>query len=175
VTTSPSEPDRAVVREALEDIRAGRPADRTSTGCVVALPGFAILLVFPVAGRILGAGQGVATAVLVAGFAFLLVGMVLWFTAAGQRRRHAVAAAEAALRTLESGEDDRTVLLRAATLLLVHAQVPQGRDLAWTFDPVKARARIGGRMPLVGEVEGFLVEQAEIYPVFSDDGGASPS
>lgn len=169
MTTSPNESDRAAVHEALEEIRAERPSDRTSMGCVVALPGFVVLLVFPVAGRILGAGPGVATVVLVIGLAFLVVGLVLWFTAGGQRRRHATAASEAALRTLESGEDDRTVLLRAATLLLLNAQVSQGRDIAWTFDPARARARIGGRMPLVEEVEGMLVEQEEIYPVFSSD------
>jgi hypothetical protein len=117
-------------------------------------------------------GQGVAAAVLVVGITFLVVGLGLWFSAPGQLRRHAVAATEAALRTLGSGEDDREVLLRAATLLLVHAHVSRGRTIASTFDTVKARERIGGRMPLLDAVEGLLLEEEAIYPVFSGEASA---
>ncbi len=97
------------------------------------------------------------------------MGLGLWFSSPGQRRRHATAATEAAQRTLESGEDDREVLLRAATLLLVYAHVPRRRAIASTFDRVKARERLAGHMPLVAAVEGLLLEEEVIYPVFSDD------
>ena len=161
--------DRATVHEALDDIRADAPPDRTSTGCVVALPGFALLLVVPVAARVLAVGAGVATALLCVGIAFLVVGLVLWFSAGGQRRRHAAAASEAALRTLEGDEADREVLLRAATLLLVNARVPRGRAFVPTLDATRAGKRLGERAQLVDAVERLLVEEEVIYPVFADE------
>lgn len=169
-----NDPDRAAVREALAEIRASPPPDRASAGCVVALPGFVILLVFPVAARILGVGQGLATAALVVGIALLVVGLGLWFSAGGQRRRHAVAATEAALRTLEGGDDDREVLLRAATLLLMHAHAPRGKAVAPTFDAAGASERLGERLAMVRAVESFLLGEEAIYPVFSAEPGPEP-
>jgi hypothetical protein len=136
---------------------------------VIALPGFLVLLVFPVAGKLLGAGRLVATVALVTGLAFLVVGLGMWFTAGGQRRRHAVAATEAALRTLERGEDDRDVLLRAATLLLVRAHVAERGAVVSVVDVARARARLGARLPLVEGVEERLLAEEAIHPVLSDE------
>lgn len=164
-----------MVLETLAEIRAAPPPpNHAGLGCALALPGFALLLVFPVVARRFAIGAGWATPVLVAGGALLVVGLILWFTAGGFVRGHAIAAAEAALRTLEGGEEDRDVLLRAATLLLTHAFATHGPATAETFDFQAARGRLGGRMDLVEAVEAVLLEEGAIYPVFTlGDGGQS--
>jgi hypothetical protein len=160
--------DRSAVQEALEEIRATPvPPDRSPLGCVVALPGLLLLLTFPVVGRLLGAGPTVAKIVLVAGTAALVVGLVLWFMAGGAGRRHAEAAAEAALRHLEGDDEDRESALRAAVLLLTNAFAMQGASMAASVDFAKARRRLGDRLPLVLAVEALLLEEEAIYPVFS--------
>lgn len=174
MSTPLSDSDKVIVREALEEIRASPgPRDRTSLGCVVALPGFAILLVFPLAGRMLAVGSGVGTVVIGIGVVLLVVGLAIWFSAGGFVRGHSTAAAEAALRRLEGGERDREVLLRAATLLLVHAHVGYGPTTTQSFDFQAARSRLGERIALVIAVERSLLEEDAIYPVFTlgEEGG----
>lgn len=170
-----TEQDRRAVLGTLEEIRsAPPPRDLAGVGCVMALPGFVLLLVVPVLGRRLGLPAGAAVPVLVVGGALLIVGLVLWLTAGGFVRGRSIAAAEAALRTLEAGDDDREVLLRAATLLLCHAYATYGPSTAEAFDFGAARARIGPRLELVTAVEGVLLEKGEIYPVFTLGDGAPP-
>lgn len=160
--------DRLVARGTLEEIRATPPPRSwAGVGCVLALPGFVLLLVFPVVARRFALGAGVATPVLVVGISLLVVGLLLWFTAGGFVRRSAAAAAEAALRTLEGDEDDRELLLRGATLLLTHAYATQGPATARTFDLDAARRRLGGRLELVVAVERFLLDEGAIHPVFT--------
>lgn len=161
--------DRAAVLDTLAEIRAAPPPRNwAGVGCVTALPGFTLLLVFPVVGRKFGVDPTLATAVLVVGGFLLLVGLVLWFTAGGFVRGHTIAAAEAALRTLESGEEDRGVLLRAATLLLCNAYATHGPSTAEAFDFQEGRRRLGARLPLVEAVEAILLAEGAIYPVFTD-------
>lgn len=163
-----SDRDRLTVRDTLAEIQAAPPPrNQAGLGCVMALPGFFILLVFPVVARKFGVGGGMAMPVLVVGGLLLVVGLVLWFTAGGLVRGHAIAAAEAALRTLESGDEDREVLLRAATLLLTHAYATHGPATAATFDFRAARFRLGGRLDLVLAVEAILLADEAIYPVFT--------
>jgi hypothetical protein len=168
--------DRLTVRDTLAEIRAAPPPrNHAGLGCVMALPGFVILLVFPVVARKFGMGGGLATPVLVVGGLLLVVGLVLWFTAGGLVRGHAIAAAEAALRTLEAGDEDGDVLLRASTLLLTHAYATHGPATAQTFDFQDARRRLGARLDLVLAVEALLVAEDAIYPVFTlaqSSGGA---
>jgi hypothetical protein len=160
--------DRRIVRGALDEIRATpSPVDRAPLGCALALPGFAILLVFPVVGRMLNLGSGVATLALGLGGVLVVVGVVLWFSAGGFVRGHAVAAAEAALRTLESGEEEREVLLRAATLLVVNAYATYGPTTSTAVDVDKARSRLGKHLGLVEAVEGVLLEEGAAYPIFT--------
>lgn len=160
--------DRLTVRDTLAEIRAvPAPRNHAGLGCVMALPGFVILLVFPVVARKFAVGAGMATPVLVVGGLLLVVGLVLWFTAGALVRGHAVAAAEAALRTLEAGDEDGEVLLRASTLLLTHAYATQGPATARTFDFQAACPRLGARLDLVLAVEGLLVAEEAIHPVFT--------
>ena len=133
----------------------------------MALPGFAILLVFPMVGRMLDLGSGIATTVLIVGGALVVTGVVLWFSAGGFVRGHAQAAAEAALRTLEGGEEDREVLLRAATLLVVNGYATYGPTTATAVDVDKARSRLGKHLGLVEAVEGLLLEEGAAYPLFT--------
>ncbi len=160
------------MRQALHEIREQPlPPDRGPLGCAIALPGFAILLVFPVVGRLLSVGSGVATVAVGLGIVLLVVGLGFWFSAGGQARRHASAAAEAALRRLDGGEDDRETVLRAATLLLANAFAARGPTRYASFDVEDVRRRLGDRLPLVTSVERFLRQEEAIYPVFTE--GAS--
>jgi len=173
--TSLSESDRGIVREALDEIRATpSPVDRAPLGCAIALPGFAILLVFPMVGRMVDLGSGVATVALGLGGLLVVVGVVLWFSAGGFVRGHAVAAAEAALRTLESGEEDREVLLRAATLLVVNAYATYGPTTSTAVDVDKARTRLGKHLGLAEAVEGMLLEEGAAYPIFTQPAEEKP-
>jgi hypothetical protein len=136
----------------------------------MALPGFLLLLLVPMLGRMLALGSAFATVGLILGLVLLVVGLTLWFTAGGAMRRRSMAASEAALRTLEAGTDDREVLLRAATLLLCNAHATHGPATVQSFDFVSARTRLGGRLDLVLAVEAVLLEEEAVYPVFSEGG-----
>ncbi|MDP2956285.1 MAG: hypothetical protein Q8N53_07680 [Longimicrobiales bacterium] len=167
--------DRLLVLETLQEIRsAPPPRSLAGLGCVMALPSFFLVLVFPVVGRRLDVSSALATTVLVIGGALLVVGLLLWFTAGGFVRGHTIAAAEAALRTLEAGDEDRDVLLRAATLLLCNAYATYGPSTAEAFDFEAARARLGPRLELVLAVEGILLKEGATYPVFTLESGAEP-
>jgi hypothetical protein len=168
VTIPLSDTDRRIIDEALNEIRSTpSPVDRAPLGCTIALPGFAILLVLPVVGRMVSLGSAVGTVALGVGGVLVVVGVVLWFSAGGFVRGHAQAAAEAALRTLEGGEDDREVLLRAATLLVVNAYATYGPTSSSSVDVDRARARLGKHLGLVEAVEGLLLEEGAAYPIFT--------
>ncbi|HSG09461.1 MAG TPA: hypothetical protein VLA36_13960 [Longimicrobiales bacterium] len=163
-----SDIERRIVHEALDEIRATpSPVDRAPLGCAIALPGFAVLLVFPVVGRMLGLGSGVATLALILGGALVVVGVVLWFSAGGFVRGHALAAAEAALRALEADDEDREVLLRAATLLVVNGYATYGPTTSTAVDVDKARVRLGKHLGMVEAVERLLLEEGAAYPIFT--------
>lgn len=165
-----SENDRRTVLETLAEIRSEPPPrNYAGVGCVMALPGFVLLLVFPMVGRLLDVSSALATGVLITGGVLLVVGLILWYTAGGLQRGHAIAAAEAALRTLESGEEDREVLLRAATLLLCNAYATYGPATAQAFDFAVAGRRMGPRLALVMGVEEVLLGESAIYPVFTGE------
>lgn len=176
--------DRAVVDQAVVEILDGpRPRDRGPLGCALAMPGFLVLLVMPVVVRRFGLGDAVGQASLWVGLAFLIVGLVMYFTAGGFVRGHYSAAAEAGLRGLEawSGEGgDREEALRGATLVLLNAMAAYGATSTLSFDPAEARRRIGpSLMPLVESVEEHLVAEGSIYRVFTEwpddeDGGGPP-
>jgi hypothetical protein len=176
VNHSFSDQDRRAVLDALGEIRAAPPARSwAAPGCAMALSGL-LFLVLPVAGKGLGLVPGVVTPLLVLGGVLLVVGIVLRVGDGGFSRGHVTAAAEAALRTLEAGDEDRDVLLRAATLLLCNAWASYGPSTVEAFDFAAARARLGPRLALVAEVEGILLEQGAIYPVFTAEaGGEGPA
>lgn len=154
--------------EALDEIRAAPPMrDWAGTGRAMALPGLALLLVIPVVGKELGLGPVVATPLLVIGGVLLVVGIVLGLSAGGFARGHFTAAAEAALRTLEAEDEDREVLLRAATLLLCNAWATYGPSTVAALDFGAARRRLGARLELVTAVEDVLLEEGAIHPVFT--------
>jgi hypothetical protein len=171
VTHQLNDRDRLAVREALEEILADQPRDLASLGCLVVLPGVLILLVVPVVVRLLGIGSGLATAAIVAGVILLVVGITMWMGAPGLIRGRSTAAAEAALRQLEQGEEDREVMLRAAALLLTHAHATVGATTSLSLSVDDARKRLGVMLPLVVEVEHFLLAEGQIYPVFTVEEG----
>jgi hypothetical protein len=163
--------EQAVVQEALEEIQeTPPPPDRGPLGCVVALPGFVLLLLYPPAARFLDLPGWAGIAALSAGIPLVSFGLILWFTAGRLGRRHAMAASEAALLALESWTDEeaeREEALRAATLLLMSSFAQSGPTFVATFDASEARKRIGPRMPLVEAVERYLLEQEAVHPLFT--------
>jgi len=169
------ESDRRIVHDALDEIRATpSPVDRAPLGCALALPGFAIVLVFPVVARMMSLGSAVATVALGLGGILVVVGVVLWFSAGGFVRSHAQAAAEAALRRLEGGEEDREVLLRAATLLVVNGYAFYGPTTSTAVDVDQARVRMGKHLGIVEAVEELLMEEGAAYPLFTRRDEAAP-
>ncbi|HSM59448.1 MAG TPA: hypothetical protein VK849_01570 [Longimicrobiales bacterium] len=167
-----SEADRAIVRDALEELRATPPPrELAPVGCLMALPGFLLVLVVPVAARRFGMEGGLATVALAVGFVLLVAGVALWFAGPRLARGHPVAAAEAALRRLEAWDPehgDREEVLRAATLLVRNAVVAHGGTRALAVDPGEARRRLGPLVPLVREVERELVAEGQAHPLFSN-------
>jgi hypothetical protein len=171
-----------VVDEALEEIRTEEgPVDRGPIGCVLALPAFVLLLVVPVLGRRFGLPQAVATPIILVAIVLLVAGLTLWFTAGGFVRGHVTAAAEAALRNLESWDPEagrREEALRAATLLVMNAWASYGPTTTEAFDRAEARERLGATLPLVESVEEHLVARGVTFRVFTEgehtDEGAAP-
>ena len=163
-----SEQDRAVVLATLEEIRSEPPpSNRAGQGCVMALPGFLLLLVFPIVGRMMGIQGGAAAVVLILGGVLLVVGLALWFTAGGAERGRATAAAEAALRVLEDRGQDGETYLRAATLLLCNAYATHGPSTVQSFDFGVGASRLGAQRERVMAVEEVLLGEGAIYPVFT--------
>ncbi len=170
VSLSPEE--RAVVDEAVADVLAGpRPTDQGSVGCLMAMPGFLILVVAPLMAPRLNLPGIVGTAVLIAGGTLLVIGLVLHFSAGRFARGHYMAAAEAGMRGLETWDpeiDDREEALRGATLVLLNAMAAQGAAPSPSFDVHEGRERIGPLMPMVEAVEEYLVAQGSSYRVFTE-------
>jgi len=167
--------DLRIVRETLQEIREmPPPRDNHGVGCVLTLVGVFVLLVLPYVARMVPVSPTVGRIGLLVGGAATVIGVVLWLTAGGFVRGNYIAAAEAALRELEtwSPEDgDREVALRAATLLLTHAVVTYGPTASEAFEAADAEGRLGHMMPMVLAVQAVLVEEGAAYEVFggSDD------
>ena len=165
--------EAAVVDEAVADILSGpRPRDRGPLGCLLAMPGFVVLLVAPLMSPRLGIPGAVGTAVLVAGGALLVIGLVLHFSSGRFVRTHHMAAAEAGLRGLEAWDpdtDDKEEALRGATLVLLNAMAAHGAMPMATFDFEEGRRRLGPLMPMVEAVEEYLVQRGSSYRVFTED------
>ena len=163
--------ERAVVDEAVADVLAGpRPTDRGPVGCLMAMPGFLILVVAPLMAPRLDLPVVVGTMVLIAGGALLVIGLVLHFSAGRFARGHYMTAAEAGMRGLEAWDpetDDREDALRGATLVLLNAMAALGAAPTASIDIEKGRERIGALMPMVEAVEEYLVAQGSSYRVFT--------
>jgi len=165
--------DLDVVHETLREIRdMPPPRDNQPVGCSLVLAGLVLLLGLPVLGKAGAIGSGFATPGLLGGGALLVIGVVVWQTAGGFVRGRYIAAAEAALRTLEAWrpeDGDREVALRAATLLLTHAVATYGATAMSTIDGIDARERLRSMMPLVLAVQDVLLAEEASYAVFTDE------
>lgn len=151
--------DRVVVLQALDDIdRAPPPPDWGVYGPPLAIAGVLIGGMTSVFGSRVGLAGPVVVGALVAGITMLVVGVILAVMSGGFERARERAAAEAAIRQLESGDPDRTVRLRAATLLLTHTFSSHGEVAAPNYDPAEGARRIGEELPLVQAVEALLIE-----------------
>lgn len=165
--------ERAVVDEAVQEILDGpRPRDRGPLGCLLAFPGFLILLVAPVVVRRLDLGGAVGIGSLTLGIALLVIGLVMYFSAGSFVRNHYAAAAEAGFRGLEAWDaeaDGREEALRGATLVVLNAMAAYGPTTTPTFDAEEGRRRLGSLLPLVEAVEEYLVEQGSVFRVFTEE------
>lgn len=166
------ETDRRIVRETLEEIRqAPAPAERGRYGCLAGLIGLVVLIAWPRVVEQVPGGDFVSPFVWLMGIVLILGGPALAVLGRGGGGREAEAAVEAALRRLEDGDSDRGTVLRAATLLLVHAYVSRGPTTVQTFDPPELASRIGSRLPVVQAVERRLVEEGATHPSFTLEAG----
>ena len=161
--------DVGIVRDALEDIEAEPPPKNWgAVGVMAALVGVVALVVVPLLARTVPVPHGAVITALVMGAALVVLGVVARASAGGFARGRSIAAAEAALRQLESDDPDRETALRAATLLLVHAYAMYGPKPSASFDFLAGRRRLGERVPLVEAVERELLRDNRIDPVFTD-------
>jgi hypothetical protein len=161
--------DVGIVRDAFGDIEAEPPPkDWGAVGVRTALAGLVVLVGVPPMVRAVAVPHGAVIAAIVAGAALVVLGVVARTSAGGFARGRSIAAAEAALRQLESDDPDRETALRAATLLLVHAYALYGPKPSASFDFMAGRRRLGKRMPLVEAVECELLRERRIDPVFTD-------
>ena len=159
--------DRLVVRETHEEIAATPPpSDFGYLGCPVALLGIVVLVLWPQLLRVLPAAGFFTPFAMLAAVLMVIGGPVVGLTSGGSVRGRSSAAVEAALRQLESGDGDRDVMLRAATLLICHAFVSHGPTTSQTYQADEVAPRIAGAFALVVAVEGYLVEELQEYPMF---------
>jgi hypothetical protein len=160
--------DRLVVRETRDEIASTPPPkDFGYLGCPVAVLGVIILLSWVKVVEAVPALSFFTPFIMLAGVLMVVAGPIAGFTAGGFVRGAATAAAEAAIAHLESGDAERDVTLRAATLLISHAFVSQGATTSEAFQVEEVAARIRDVLPLVLAVEAYLVEQDGVYPVFT--------
>jgi hypothetical protein len=146
--------------------------------------GVAMLVALPLAAHFGGLPRAAVVTDLVVGGLLVVLGVVARTSAGGFARGRSVAAAEAALRQLESGRDDgdngddgddgtdrtdRETTLRAATLLLAHAYAMYGPKATASFDFTAGRRRLGERLALVEAVEEELLRDRRIDPVFTGE------
>ena len=148
------------------------PRDNQPMGCLMSLGGLVVLVGLPLLGRTIEIGSGIGSMGLLVGGGLFVVGLILWMTAGGFVRGNFIAAAEAALRELETWNaqsGDREVALRAATLLLTHSEASYGPTSAPSFDHGEAALRLRPIMPLILAVQDVLVEEGASHPVFETE------
>ena len=161
-----SEADRRVIRETAEDVRSSPPPSvHARLGIPAAVTGGIILFGWPrVVGQVPG-GDFVSPFVTL--FAVVLVfggpALALLGAVGGGRSRLAV---QAALARFDDPESDDETLIRAATLLVLHAHERRGRTTVEVFDPSTVGTALGSRLALVEAVEEYLVEEGAASPAF---------
>jgi len=166
--------DRMIVHEARAEIRATPlPESRGPSGCVGALLGVGVLLVWPQLIDFVPGGDFASPFVVLAGVVLVVGGIVSSFFV-GKKTRSAHAAVEAALRQLESdvtstavSGEERETALRAATLLISHAFISDGPTTVEGFHRDEAATRIGAAMALVLGVQGVLEEELGVWIPFT--------
>ena len=160
--------DRRVVRETVEEVRAApSPAAASRAGLPAALLGLVVVLGWPRIRDAVPGGDFVSPIVMIVGVLLLLGGPAMVLMGRGGGYRAAQAAVEAALRRLENPDSERETVLRAATLLVIHAYSRAGSATVESFDAEEVASRIGPRLPVVVAVEEHLVEEGLAHPVFT--------
>ena len=163
--------DRMIVGEARAEIRdAPLPESRGPVGCIGALLGVGVLLVWPQLIDFIPGGDFLSPFVMLLGVVLVVGGIVSSFFV-GKKTRSAHAAVEAALRQLESetsalSSEERETTLRAATLLISHAFISDGPSTVAGFDRAEAATRIGPAMGLVLGVQGVLEGELGVWIPF---------
>ncbi|MDE0897372.1 MAG: hypothetical protein OSA81_00005 [Longimicrobiales bacterium] len=163
-----NEEDRAQVREARDDLRDTHlPAPTGQVGCLAAM------LAVVAAAITLRLANNVPGFVFIAPFVILgalltVIGSIVWGMSGGSGGRNAASAAiESALSYLEDEGSDRSVCLRAATVLLMRATIDEGPATHSMYEPGELVVRLGSRLPLVVAVEELLMDKHGIRPVFT--------
>ncbi len=163
-----TETDRRVIRETAEDVRSSPPPSvQARLGIPAAVTGGIILLGWPrVVGQLPG-GDFVSPFVTLLAVLLLVGGPALALLGAVGRGGSRVAV-QAALARLRDPEADDETLIRAATVLVLHAYEHRGPTTAQVFDPAEVGAALGSGLALVEAVEHYLVEEGAANPAFRD-------
>ncbi|MBT8489371.1 MAG: hypothetical protein KJO65_11155 [Gemmatimonadetes bacterium] len=163
-----TEADRRVIRETVDEVQGSPPPTVIARyGIPSALLGGLLLFAWPrVSGSVPG-GDFVSPFITLFAVVLLLGGPALVFLGAGGGGRAAAAAVEAALDRFRDPESDGETLLRAATLLILHAYARRGPATVEVFDAVEVQSTLGGHLGLVRAVERYLVDEGKAYPAFT--------
>lgn len=164
-----SREDVAVIEAAREEIEEPPlPLARGQFGCLGAVAGVVVLGAWPKLLEFLPGLSFFSPFAMLFALVGILGGLVVAMSGGQFGRNAARAAIEASLRILEDAESTRDEELRAATVLLSRAYISQGPSVDQMIDKEEARERIGDRMDVVLDVDRYLLEQHEAWPVFID-------
>lgn len=163
-----TEADRRLIRETVDEVQGSPPPTVIARyGIPSVLLGGLLLFVWPrVSGTVPG-GDFVSPFVTLCAVVLLLAGPALTLLGVGGGGRAATAAVEAALVRLRDPESDGETLVRAATILILHAYVRRGPATVEVFDTEEVRSTLGRHFGLVMAVEQYLVQEGKAYPAFT--------
>ena len=145
------------------------PSDPSSGGCLAALLGLGGLIALPFVAPALSWGSAVIWPVAVVLVVALVVGSLLGVFGGGFVRGAVFTDAEEAIDELiaEFPDGDEAVIRRATIRILDEATVSYGPTTTETFEHADVALRLGRALPYVMRVERFLLEEEQIYPVFT--------
>jgi hypothetical protein len=168
----------AAILADLRRLRAGpAPPSPTAAGCIAALIAAAGLMALPFAAPRIPLSSGLAWGLGIALAVVVVVGSLLSVFGEGFVRGAITTDAEAAIEELvaEFPDGDAGRMRAAAVRILAGAYASTGPTTVETFDAAKVAVRLGAALPYVRRIERYLLDKKEIYPVFTNGPGESPS
>jgi len=163
----------AETRAIVADLRRVRdrppPADPGSGGCVVAIVAIVTAVLIPFIGMAFSLSGGAMLGIGLSLGAIAVAGMLLGAFGGGFDSGAVARDVEEAIGELltEYPDGDERALRQAAIRVLDGAYVSTGPTAVSAFDVAEVAERLGDALPYVERIERVLLEQQEIYPVFT--------